>query len=187
MNNKFVGFCLITLIIVSLLLYPLWGLQLIFWSLLFVYIREKLYLRKTPRADTFFLDLIGFGYPLLEIVIKVFIIFNVIPYSWFWLNRFEHIFFSMFMTLLLFPLFVGTKRKPADYLLKIAAVVLFAGTMNEVFEFVVRSMQAGYSLRSGIYYSDTVYDEVMNIVGLFLGILLIRLKEQGIIKRSPRK
>jgi hypothetical protein len=188
MQNKIVVLFLLILIVVSILLYPLWGVQLFLWSSLFLFVRNYRHVIK-PESDKFFIDLIGFSYPLLEIIVKIFIIFSIIPYSWFWLNRVEHFIFSMFMTLLLFPFFARfvAKIKLWPVLLMIASIVLLMGTVNEIFEYVLRVVLHFQSAQSAIFYGDTILDLATNIVGLTFGCLLLYLKDRGYFEQVHTK
>ncbi len=188
MQNKIVVLLLIILIILSVLLYPLWGVQLFLWSVLFLFIRHYRYVIK-PESDKFFIDLIGFSYPLMEILVKIFIIFNIIPYSWFWLNRVEHFIFSMFMTLLLYPFFARfvPRIKLWPVLLMISSIVLLMGTVNEIFEYMLRVLLHFQSAQSAIFYGDTILDLATNIVGLSFGCVLLYLKEWGYFEQLHAK
>jgi hypothetical protein len=185
MTAKLITIILLALTLFSLILYPLWGVQLCLWSALYLFIRQKSY----PEGGSKNFDLIGIGYPVIETVIKLAIIYDFVPYSWFILNRIEHIAFGLFMSLLLFPAFARAKpRTFPENLLLVSSLVLLAGTLNEIIEYAVRIFLSNFEFRSRLYYTDTIYDLVMNLVGiaLALGILFFRQKHSGVEQGRKR-
>lgn len=170
-TKKIILVYLALLIPTSLLLYPLWGIQLLLWSGLFYIITNNKWDQLLPAklAQAFFITAII--YPALELLIKFAIIYNFIPYSWIILNRIEHSLFGFAMFFLLLPITYKLAKKE----IFLAAFVSFLlvnliGNLNEIFEFALRSYWAMQS-RFASYYSDTVIDIIMNALGSGLAFL----------------
>ena len=90
------------LLIFSLFIFSNWTFMLIVWIGLVVLLQKKATL--LPSALHKIFHIVTYAYPLIASAIKYMIENNVIAYSWFWLNRFEHFFWAFSMTIILLPL-----------------------------------------------------------------------------------
>jgi hypothetical protein len=152
----------------SLWLYPTWGLMLGVWfGLVFFIIYKKLVL-PLPRWQQLVFLLNASLYPLLETCIKIMINENVIPYSWFWLNRLEHGLFSFCLTILVLPLFWKEHQSFSVWKqgCMVVGIVIIIGNLNEFLEYLVRIVSGlTTSDRFAVYYWDTIYDLMLNLMG----------------------
>jgi glycopeptide antibiotics resistance protein len=115
-------------------------------------------------------------YPLLESWIKWMIEKNIIPYSWFWLNRLEHFAWATATVILFLPVFKNIWKASNWWqtLIFILGLVSLLGNINEFLEYYLRAKSSNISYRIfTIYYQDTIYDMIMNIIGGLIGFLLL--------------
>lgn len=141
--------------------------MLLVWASLyfFIVIRKDFEVLNSTEFKVW--QIIAFTYPLIETVIKMMIEFNVIPYSWRWLNNMEHISWSICMYLILLPY---TKRlfnihKYYIALALIFAVVVAIGNFNELLQYIIRSYLGFSENFSMTYYSDSMGDLINNLIG----------------------
>lgn len=175
-TKKLILVYFLLLIPFSLVLYPLWGVQLLLWAGLFLFItRNKLETHLDKRFEKLFY-FVSIVYPAIEIVIKIIILYNLIPYSWMVLNRIEHGLFSFCMFFILLPISYRFAKRDLIIagLLNFLAVNLI-GNLNEVFEFGIRLFW-NLEGRFAAYYSDTLIDMIMNMLGSGLAWVLIPLQ-----------
>lgn len=136
----------------------IWLIPVTLWLVIFTF---------TERNQTR-IKILGFGYPLIETIIKIIINFNLIPYSWNILNRVEHFFFSICLTFLFWYLLRFNHKqelpKYQKWLLLIGMVVI-VGNINEFWEYLLRVITGSTSMaKFSVYYWDTIYDLFFNFL-----------------------
>lgn len=115
-------------------------------------------------------------YPILELILKYMIVFDVISYSWFWLNRLEHFVWVVAVEILLMPVFSHTLKKLnwKESLVFVVSVMVLIGNLNEFMEYILRAyLGVGSRDKFGLYYWDTIYDQVVNLTGAVVGFILV--------------
>ncbi len=158
------------LIIFSLFIFSNWTFMLIVWIGLVVLLQKKAKLLPSGLNKLF--HIVTYAYPLIASVIKYMIENNVIAYSWFWLNRFEHFFWAFSITIILLPLFYQYQKVIAKkwLLLVLGCVTITLGNVIEIIEFSLR--QNLTDTRLGLYYADTMLDIVMNFSGVIVALII---------------
>jgi hypothetical protein len=111
-------------------------------------------------------------YPLIASIIKYAIEANLIPYSWFWLNRLEHGFWSFCVIILLLPLTAEIlKQSKFQFFILNLGLIAILGNLIEILEYLIRvlvNLNDYYVL--SVIYRDTVLDMITNFIGGLLGI-----------------
>jgi len=169
---------IICIIIISCyFIYPIYSILTLFWFIIYFYLKLKgkydILNRKEKRSWIF----TAYFYPLIEALLKIFIIKSIIPYSWNFINRTEHLIFSIVITLLLYPLMKLTIKKlnSIESFIFIVGLVISIGIFNEFFEYVLRlHYHLTDSFHFSIYYWDTIYDMFMNLLGAIIGFFIIK-------------
>jgi len=100
---------------------------------------------------------------------------NVIPYSWFWLNRLEHFSWALAVVILFLPLYrdVWNILNWWQNLIFVIGLICILGNLNEFLEYFLRMRSQNYRALAA-YYWDTIYDMMINIVGGFVGFVVLR-------------
>lgn len=153
--------------------------MLVVWLGLMLFFDKKAQL--LPKAQKYLFRIVTFGYPLIASIIKFMIEQDVIPYSWFWLNRFEHFFWALSMTVIFLPLahqFIKLVDKKWLLLVQ-GCIAITLGNVIEVIEFALRKNLA--DTRLGLYYSDTMFDILMNFLGVLVAVaicFILQIKNQ---------
>lgn len=115
-------------------------------------------------------------YPPIATWTQWMIHFDIIPYSWRYLNTFEHGFTSCAVTIFLFPIFYQYTSALGKYMmvLFLFGVMMTLGIGNEIAELAYR-VYIGNTGQSyfAAYYQDTMYDLVLNIVGTLTAIGMV--------------
>lgn len=160
----------VALVLFSLFIFTNWTFMLVVWIGLIVVFYQKALLLPNGLKKLF--QIVTFGYPLIASIIKFMIEKDVIKYSWFWLNRFEHFFWAFSMTIILLPLaHQFSKTIDKKWLLLVqGCIAITLGNIIEVIEFCLRSNLT--DTRFGLYYSDTMFDILMNFLGVIIAILI---------------
>lgn len=160
----------VCLIIFSLFVFSNWTFMLIVWIGLVVLLQKKA--RLLPSGLNKLFHIVTYAYPLIASVIKYMIENNVIAYSWFWLNRFEHFFWAFSMSIILLPLVYQYQKLIAKkwLLLVLGCVTITLGNVIEIIEFSLR--QNLTDTRLGLYYADTMLDILMNFTGVIMAITI---------------
>ncbi len=160
----------VCLIVFSLFIFSNWTFMLIVWIGLVVLLQKKAKL--LPSALYKLFHIVTFAYPLMASVIKYMIENNVIAYSWFWLNRFEHFFWAFSMTIILLPLVYQYQKVIAKkwLLFVLGCVTITLGNVIEIIEFSLR--QNLTDTRLGLYYADTMLDILMNFTGVIVALIV---------------
>jgi hypothetical protein len=154
--------------LLTITLLPLWFGSQIFVLLFFWYGLGllALYTAIEKVTDNYFrggLLLLILGYPILEIIIKIFMFYDLIPYSYEALNIIEHGLFSLSITIVVKEVFQNTaivKNNALKYLM-VFCVITTLGFGNELLEFFIRQWQGLYH---EVYYFDTMKDMIVNML-----------------------
>jgi hypothetical protein len=152
-------------------------MAIIWFSLFFIFRFTQLETKLSETQQTIYLTTILL-YPLVESWIKWMIEKNIIPYSWFWLNRLEHFSWALAVVIIFLPLFKELLQTLNwwQYLIFVLGLISILGNCNEFLEYWLRassSKTVNYRLWS-FYYSDTIYDMMMNIMGGYAGFILLK-------------
>lgn len=156
----------IVLMLIAYNIYPLLTMLVGIWLIIIIVVALS---SERINGWWWFLVLV---YPPIEILIKANYVFDFVPYSWFWVNRFEHFLWAFLMCVLIYPALKNQLEKIPFYLrfIFISSVVVAIGSANEIFEGFIRSyMGINDLLRLSNYYTDTLIDMIVNIVGALLG------------------
>ena len=107
---------------------------------------------------------------------------NIIPYSWFWLNRLEHFCSAIGVSIILLPIYVNIwhSLKWWQNLIFVLGLVCLIGNLNEFCEFFLRCFQPINDSKFALYYSDTIYDMGVNLIGGFVGFLIIKMNVRAL-------
>ncbi len=148
----------------------LWSIMIIVWFGIGIFIlQKKLHERLNPSELKLWIILL-YGYPVIETILKLFIEFNVIPYSYTTLNIAEHMIWALCISLYIWPFFKGNTNIGIRFI-ALAGMVIFIGNINEFLELGIRLyIGLNNQTRLAAYYTDTMQDLAMNIIGMCLGI-----------------
>ncbi len=148
-----------------------WGLMVGTFFLIFATFRlTGLEGRLSPRdRRLYYLTLVL--YPPLETLVQWLGVRGLIPSDFTWINRVEHAVWAAMLAILFLPLLQSiwqrlTLWQSALFLL---GFVCLLGNLNEFFEYLTRLQYAQDAERFARYYSDTIYDMVMNLMGGGIG------------------
>lgn len=111
-------------------------------------------------------------YPLILTLLKILIIWDIVPGSWAAINSIEHISWSLAVFTLLFPLYHFLNSKFELSLLFIAGIVTIIGNINEIAQLYLRNLANAPTWRIAAYYKDTINDLTMNVIGVLLGFII---------------
>ncbi|HLO87656.1 MAG TPA: hypothetical protein VK203_21990 [Nostocaceae cyanobacterium] len=148
----------------------------IWFGLFFLFRLTKLETKLSESEHRIYL-ITALLYPLLESWIKWMIEKNIIPYSWFWLNRLEHFSWALATVILFLPIFRDIWKNLTWWqnLIFILGFISFLGNLNEFLEYYLRAQSPNINYRMfTLYYQDTVYDMIMNIFGGIVGFLVLK-------------
>lgn len=124
------------------------------------------------------IKVISISYPIIELIIKAFIIYDIIPYSWTILNRIEHALFSFLATIIITSI-ISKKIKISPFVftpLIAFLIVNFMGIGNEILEFIIRKYIISNEHITDIYklyYADTIYDFITNAIASIIAVIII--------------
>ncbi|MBN1618527.1 YdcF family protein [Candidatus Dojkabacteria bacterium] len=140
---------------------------------LFFWLRGWVGQLEPKRQAYFWICLLGF--PFLELLIKHCIVHEYISYSWNYLNRLEHLVWVLSVSGFLLPVLFssGTKLKWPIRMGLVVGVITVLGNINEMLEYLIRLLSGKTSdYYLGLFYVDTMIDQLVNLVGAFLGFVL---------------
>lgn len=149
-----------------------------FVLILTFYFAMMLYLYNKPKITSKLKHLyfyIGYVYPAVAMFIR-FILDAWYPQATL-LNRFEHTLFSIVLALTLYLIFHNNLKKfnLLESAIFIIGLVVVFGNFNEFAEFIVRPyMSIDFALKQTLFYSDTIFDLMMNVLGGTLGFIIAR-------------
>lgn len=176
--NWFWGLFATLIILFSLTIFSNWLLLGCIWfAAFFIFRFSKLEKNLSTNEHKLYLST-AFVFPIIETWLTWMIQKNILPYSWFWLNRLEHFFSAVGVTIMLLPIYINIwhKLKWWQNLAFILGLICLIGNLNEFFEFLLRVCCKPIKYRDfAVYYSDTIYDMGVNLLGGLVGFLLIKL------------
>lgn len=120
-------------------------------------------------------------YPLIETTVKWMIVKDVIPNSWFLLNRIEHFSWAVAVVIIFLPILIDIYNSLNLWhsLIITLGFICFLGNLNEFLEYLIRlQLNLTNTKRFAAYYPDTIYDMMMNIIGGFTGFLICHNTKQ---------
>lgn len=165
------------IILFSLTVFSNWLLLGCIWFLVFFIFRfSKLEKNLSGREHKLYL-ITAFVFPIIETGLTWIIQKNIIPHSWFQLNRLEHFFSAVGVTILLLPIYINIwhRLKWWQSLIFVLGLICLVGNLNEFFEFSLRiCCKPIKSSRFAVYYPDTIYDMGVNLIGGLVGFLVIK-------------
>lgn len=137
--------------------------------------------------------ILAYIYPIQEFIIKIFLFRNLIPFSYWWLNRIEHALFSGAITFLIFIISdTLVSNRPTQLLnhhvdcsVKARTLIDFfvtstitislvnlLGILNEILEYIIRC----YTQPTlNIDYTDTMNDIVTNLIASIIAIIITKI------------
>ena len=190
LKSNWFWFCFATIVIIfSFTIFAPWAFLVLAWFSFFLIFRFTKLELKLADTEQFFYWGVVIGYPLLETAIKWAIVKDMIPYSWFWLNRLEHFCWAIATTILFLPVVIDLlKRLPWwQGLIFVLGLICILGNINEFLEYGLRyfgSQGAIAPAKAAAYYWDTIYDMMINAIGGLVGFIIISFKTRAIgIKR----
>lgn len=163
-------------LLASYFIFLFWGIMLAVWFGALILIQFKGYDLELNRKERLLFDINAHLYPLLGTLIKVMIVENIIPDSWFWLNRLEHYIWAVAIGILFFPLLKDSFAKlhlMSKFILFVGLVVIL-GNLNEFMEYGLRIyMNLTTQYLFSEYYKDTIIDLVTNVLGAVTGFVIV--------------
>lgn len=175
--NWFWFFFATFLILFSFTIFSNWvGMVFIWFGLFFTFRFTKLESNLSAKEHKLYLSTVLI-YPLVETWIKWMIEKNIISYSWFWLNRLEHFCWAMALVIIFLPIFsdIVKNLKWWQNLIFVVSFICLLGNLNEFLEYFLRLQgKPKNQLQLAVYYWDTIYDMMMNLVGGFGGFIALK-------------
>jgi hypothetical protein len=118
-----------------------------------------------------------FGYPILETAVQWMAKQGWLTRHWMVINRIEHSAWAIFVVILFSPMFLEFWKflKPWQNLLCIVGFICLLGNLVEFLEFYFR-LSLGWIIlpeRSGFFYTDTILDMMMNLIGGGIGFVIL--------------
>jgi hypothetical protein len=111
-------------------------------------------------------------YPPIETAVLVVKIRGYLPLDADWTNRLEHMCWAASLTIFFLPILapIWQQLKPWQNLIFLVGFVCLLGNLNEFLEFALRIKTQPIDVPTfARFYSDTIYDMTMNVIGSFLG------------------
>jgi hypothetical protein len=139
------------------------------WSLLALFTFAPMRAAPLPYQRVWWAAFLLF--PVWEFGLKFMITRDVIAYSWFWLNRLEHLGWMASLLLLLTPACRRVWALPTPFpLLFVLGLGTLIGNLNEFFEYALRLRW--HTAGGSVWYSDTILDMLTNLPGALLAFLI---------------
>jgi hypothetical protein len=168
----------ISLSIYSFTLFFQWGLMIvtlfgIFW--LFRLTRWEANL--LPKQQYYYWWMVA-TYPLLEMAVLLWKRAGNLAQDFDWVNRLEHGYWATALAFFFLPMIaeIWKRLNPWQNLLVIASFVCLLGNLNEFLEYLLRlPATLENQARFAAYYSDTIYDMGMNLLGGLVSFGLLSL------------
>lgn len=180
-NVKFNWFWILfasSTILFSLTVFSNWVLLGCIWfAVFFIFKFSKLEAKLSNSERRLYLTT-ALVFPIVETWLNWMIQKNIVPYSWFWLNRLEHLCSSVGVTIILLPIYINIwhSLKWWQSLVFILGLVCLIGNLNEFFEYFLRVCCKAINYgKFAVYYSDTIYDMGVNLIGGLIGFLIVKL------------
>jgi hypothetical protein len=162
------AFCVLALATYRLSFSPFNTVVMLAWTVLAVGTLGSMQGADRPYRRAWWAAFLAF--PVWEFGLKYLITRDVIAYSWFWLNRLEHLGWMTSSLLLLLPACRRVWGLPWPVaVLFVLGLGGLIGNLNEFFEYGLRLIwnTAG----KAVWYSDTILDMLTNVAGALLACL----------------
>jgi hypothetical protein len=168
----------ISLIVYSFNLFLQWGLMMVaLFGLFWVFRLTRMETTLNPSQRRYYLWAIAL-YPAVQTVVLRVKMAGGFPADFDWVNRLEHTCWAIALLFFFLPLIAPIWRRLQTWqnLLFIASFVCLLGNLNEFLEYLFR-LQPGpvNTARFAAFYSDTIYDMAMNLLGSAIGFGLLKL------------
>ena len=127
--------------------------------------------------------------PIVEALTLVNYAYDVLAFSWSYLNILEHAMFAFAMVLLLSAVLAQHIRDlPMVALSAVFGSVSVVGVINELVEYMIRGIAGASQFATNVYYTDTVKDLSINLVGAAIGVAVVWLvsREEGAEMQKSR-
>ncbi len=164
------------LTISSYFIYPVWSIMVSLWFLAVISIKLKRLDKSLSLKEKNLFNIYIFFYPISETIIRLIMINIESPP---FLNRIEHLYWTFSLVILFLPIIkkFTIKFSKIQKLLFIICFVSFIGNLNEFFEYLLRYYNQVQNL--GLFYSDTIFDMVINIIGSMLGFFTLEVIDKS--------
>lgn len=166
------------IILFSITVFSNWVLLGCIWfAVIFIFRVSRLETKLSSKEHRLYLTT-AFVFPVIETWLTWMIQKDIVPNSWFWLNRLEHFFSAIGATIILLPIYVDIwhKLKWWQSLIFVLGLICLIGNLNEFFEFFLRVCCKPIDKKKFIvYYPDTMYDMGVNLIGAYIGFLIVKL------------
>jgi hypothetical protein len=180
-TNSFWIFLATILILFSFTIFSNWVLMVGVWFTLFFIFRSSGLEAKLAKKQRQLYLITVLLYPLAETGIKWMIVKDVIPGTWFWLNRLEHFSWALATVILFLPLFTNVWQQLNWWqnLIFIIGLICIIGNLNEFLEYFIRlNLHLTDEKHFAAYYWDTIYDMMVNRGGGFMGFFVLQRNTQ---------
>lgn len=158
-----------------------WGLMVgIFYLLFFLFRITGLEAQLTAHEHRIYL-MAYLLYAPLETAVQWMGQRELLPKDASWINRLEHFSWAAVLTLFFLPILapIWKRLNLWQNLLFILSFVCLLGNLNEFLEFLTRIQHSTLDpVRFSAFYSDTIYDMMMNLFGGLLGFVILKSIEQ---------
>ncbi len=171
----------ICLILFSFTIFSNWVLLICIWFGLFFTFRFTQLESKLSAQEQNLYSITIFLYPLVETSLKWMIVNKVIHNSGFWLNRLEHFSGAIAVAIIFLPIYLDIWKnlKYWQNLIFVISFICLVGNLNEFLEYFIRlQSHLTDTERFAAYYWDTIYDMMMNVMGGFMGFVLLQLNTE---------
>lgn len=175
-SNFFWLFFSVSLTLFSFNLFFAWGLMVgTLYGLFFLFRFTRLESTLSSREHPLYLTAILL-YPPAETLVQWLGINGFIPRDFTLINRLEHFCWAMVLTLFFLPFISGIWQR-LNHWQNLVFVIAFAcllGNINEFLEFFLRIQASPIDqARFAAFYSDTIYDMMMNLLGSVAGFAIL--------------
>jgi hypothetical protein len=168
-------------ILFSFTIFSNWVLLICIWFGLFFTFRFTQLESKLSAQEQNLYSITIFLYPLVETSLKWMIVNNAIHNSGFWLNRLEHFSGAIAVAIIFLPIYLDIWKnlKYWQNLIFVISFICLVGNLNEFLEYFIRlQSHLTDTERFAAYYWDTIYDMMMNVMGGFMGFVLLQLNTE---------
>jgi len=176
-SNLFLIFFATSLFLFSFTIFSTWVAMVCIWFGLFFCFRfTRLELKLSPKEHNLYLATVLL-YPLGESLIKWMMIKDIIAFSWFLLNRLEHFSWAVAMVIIFLPTYTDAWKRWEWWqaLIYVIGLIGIIGNLNEFMEYFMRVRTGLLDYKNfGLYYWDTIYDMIMNMLGSFVGFVVVK-------------
>ncbi len=161
----------IALIAFGFTLFFFWGVMVVAFFILFWIFRLTGMENRLPHRDRNLYLLTLLIYVPAETAVQWSGVNGLIPPDFTWINRLEHACWAAMLSILFLPLLSGIYHRLTRWhgFLFILGFVCLLGNLNEFLEFATRLEYAQDAERFARFYSDTIYDMMMNLLGGTIG------------------